>query len=127
MMKRKRKKKRRSMLPSCNLRSLYKFSPEAKKKTPEKKGIVIVDPKESVLKKTKITIKPFKTVGVESEKYKQKVGEKPIDKEKELKKKRVADKPLIEPKETEVAAITLPEKAHGLEVVHITGLDQPIH
>ncbi|KAF5814352.1 hypothetical protein HanXRQr2_Chr03g0110111 [Helianthus annuus] len=69
----------------------------------------------------------------------QKAGEKPVDKEKELEKKKVvakekemekkraADKPLTEPKETEVAATTLPEKAQGPEVVHITGLDQPIH
>ncbi|MFS8024995.1 hypothetical protein Hanom_Chr16g01469841 [Helianthus anomalus] len=44
-----------------------------------------------------------------------------------MEKKRVADKPLTTPKETEVAATTLPIKAQGPEVVHITGLDQPVH
>ncbi|KAJ0682175.1 hypothetical protein HanPI659440_Chr16g0644411 [Helianthus annuus] len=44
-----------------------------------------------------------------------------------MEKKRAADKPLTEPKVTEVAATTLPKKTQGPEVVHITGLDQPIH
>ncbi|KAJ0791892.1 hypothetical protein HanOQP8_Chr01g0011091 [Helianthus annuus] len=38
------------------LRTLYKFSPEAKKKTPEK-GVVFKDPKELAQKKTKFVIK----------------------------------------------------------------------
>ncbi|MFS8007913.1 hypothetical protein Hanom_Chr14g01266631 [Helianthus anomalus] len=119
-----------------NLRSLYRYSP-AKKKTPEKKGVVIVDPQEPVLKKTKITIKPFKTAGAEPEKEKQKFGEKPVAKEKELEKekvaaqekemekKRAADKPLTEPKETEftaaieVTTATNPERAQGPEVIHV--------
>ncbi|KAJ0526838.1 hypothetical protein HanHA300_Chr09g0327611 [Helianthus annuus] len=109
-----------------NLRSLYRFSPEGKKKTPEKKGVVIIEPSEPALKRpkvTKVTIKPFKVT--ESEKEKHKAGEKPV-KEKDMERKRAVDKPLTEPKEPEVTAATLPEKAQGPEVVHVTGLDQPI-
>ncbi|MFS7967720.1 hypothetical protein Hanom_Chr09g00789101 [Helianthus anomalus] len=57
-------------------------------------------------KVTKVTIKPFKAT--ESEKEKQKAGEKPVDKEKEMERKRAADKPLTEPKEPAVTAVTLP-------------------
>ncbi|KAJ0564614.1 hypothetical protein HanPSC8_Chr07g0304051 [Helianthus annuus] len=53
-----------------SLRSLYKFSPETKKKTPEK-GVVFVDPSEPVQKRPKVTIKPFQAAGAESEKDKQ--------------------------------------------------------
>ncbi|MFS7954701.1 hypothetical protein Hanom_Chr07g00633621 [Helianthus anomalus] len=106
-----------------NLLSLYRFSPEAKKKTPEKKGVVITEPSEPALKRPKVTIKPFKAT--ESEKEKPNAGEKPI--EKEMEKRGAAGQPLAEPKETWVTATTPPEKAQGPEVVHITGLDQPIH
>ncbi|MFS7929247.1 hypothetical protein Hanom_Chr04g00330231 [Helianthus anomalus] len=54
-----------------NLRSLYKFSPEAKKMTPEKKGVVFTEPLEPAQKKPKITVKPYKTAVIESEKDKQ--------------------------------------------------------
>ncbi|MFS7992211.1 putative transcription factor bZIP family [Helianthus anomalus] len=60
-----------------NLRSLYKFSPEATNKTPEKKGVVFTEPSEPAPKKPKITVKPFKTSVVGSEKDKEAVeGEK---------------------------------------------------
>ncbi|XP_021996358.1 uncharacterized protein LOC110893564 [Helianthus annuus] len=98
-----------------NLRSLYKFSPEAKKKTPEKKCVMIKDPQEPAPKKTK----------------KKKAAEKPVDKvaekEKEREKKKASEKPVDDPKETGAAATTAHEKAQGPAVVHITGLDQPLH
>ncbi|MFS8001481.1 hypothetical protein Hanom_Chr13g01190861 [Helianthus anomalus] len=90
------------------LRSLYKFSQEAQKKVTEKaKGVEIKDPKEPAPKKTKFVIKhPQTTEGtiekmVEKEIEKEKAAEKPVEKEN--------------------------EKEKGPEVVHITGLDQPIH
>ncbi|MFS7970093.1 hypothetical protein Hanom_Chr09g00816931 [Helianthus anomalus] len=58
---------------SSNLRSLYKFSPEIKKKTPEK-GVKFTEPEP---KRPKITIKSSQTVGVESAKEKN-VAEKYI-------------------------------------------------
>ncbi|MFS7905397.1 hypothetical protein Hanom_Chr01g00047181 [Helianthus anomalus] len=102
-----------------NLRSLYRFSPEAKKKTPEKKGVVITEPSEPALKRPKVTIKPLKAT--ESEK------ETPAHVEKEIERKRAVDKPLTKPNEPEVVAATLPEKAQGPEVAQVTGLDQPVH
>ncbi|MFS7968638.1 hypothetical protein Hanom_Chr09g00799961 [Helianthus anomalus] len=66
-----------------NLRSLYKFSPEAKKKTPEKKAVIFKDPQEPTLKKTKVIIKPIKTAGAESEKERGKAVEKEKEREKE--------------------------------------------
>ncbi|XP_021985851.1 stress response protein NST1-like [Helianthus annuus] len=53
-----------------SLRSLYRFSPEAKKKTPDK-GVVYMEPSEPVQKRPKVTIKPFQAAGAESEKDKQ--------------------------------------------------------
>ncbi|MFS7929219.1 hypothetical protein Hanom_Chr04g00329921 [Helianthus anomalus] len=51
------------------LRSFYKFSPEAQKKTPEKtKGVELKDPKEPAPKKTKFIIKPLRTVEPKVEK-----------------------------------------------------------
>ncbi|MFS7911691.1 hypothetical protein Hanom_Chr02g00121051 [Helianthus anomalus] len=67
------------------LRTLYKFSPEAKKKTPEK-GVVFKDPQEPAQKRTKVTIKPFKTARLEAEK--KKAAEKPVDKVVEKEKER---------------------------------------
>ncbi|MFS7957489.1 hypothetical protein Hanom_Chr07g00666951 [Helianthus anomalus] len=107
---------------------------EAKKRTPEKKGVVITDPQESVQKKTKITIKPFKIAGVESEKEKGKVGEKPFDnaaekeRGKEKTKEKTVEKPIgSDPKDTGTAATTASDKAQGPEVVRITRLDHPHH
>ncbi|MFS8033564.1 hypothetical protein Hanom_Chr17g01571051 [Helianthus anomalus] len=77
-----------------NMRSLYRFSPESKKKTPEKKGVVITELSEPTLKRPKVTLKPFKATG--SEKEKPKAVEKPI--EKEIEKKGAADKPLLNPR-----------------------------
>ncbi|KAJ0788100.1 hypothetical protein HanPI659440_Chr05g0187731 [Helianthus annuus] len=51
---------------TSNLRSLYKFSPEIKKKTPEK-GVKFTEPEP---KRQKITIKSSQTAGVESAKEK---------------------------------------------------------
>ncbi|MFS7946944.1 hypothetical protein Hanom_Chr06g00542271 [Helianthus anomalus] len=51
---------------TSNLRSLYKFSPEIKKKTPQK-GVTFTEPEP---KRPKITIIPSQTVGVESAKDK---------------------------------------------------------
>ncbi|KAM0054822.1 hypothetical protein Hdeb2414_s0006g00199131 [Helianthus debilis subsp. tardiflorus] len=51
---------------TSNLRSLYKFSPEIKKKTPEK-GVTFTEPEP---KRPKITIKSSQTAGVESAKDK---------------------------------------------------------
>ncbi|XP_021993054.1 vicilin-like seed storage protein At2g18540 [Helianthus annuus] len=53
-----------------SLRSLYRFSPEAKKKSPEK-GVVFTEPSEPVQKRPKITIKPFQAAGAESKQDKQ--------------------------------------------------------
>ncbi|KAJ0666544.1 hypothetical protein HanPI659440_Chr17g0668011 [Helianthus annuus] len=102
-----------------NLRSLYRFSPKAKKKTPEKKGVVITEPSEPALKRPKVTIKPLKVTESEKEKH--------VHVEKEIERKRAADTPLTEPEEPGVTAATLPEKVQGPEVAHITGLDQPHH
>ncbi|MFS7909199.1 hypothetical protein Hanom_Chr01g00091911 [Helianthus anomalus] len=111
--------------------TLYKFSLEAKKKTPEKKGFELKEPTESAQKKTKFVIKhPQKTVGTiekiiketDKEKEKEKEGEK------ENEKKKAAEKPEGDKsKETQTAATTAQDKAQGPEVVHITGLDQPLH
>ncbi|MFS7998895.1 hypothetical protein Hanom_Chr12g01159481 [Helianthus anomalus] len=113
-----------------NLRSLYKFSPEAKKKTPEKRSVVFKDPQEPELKKTKVTIKPFKNTGSKAEKSKvaEKAKERDKEKEKEKEKRTATGKPVgDDPKETGAAATITHEEAQGLEVVHITGLDQPLH
>ncbi|KAM0061961.1 hypothetical protein Hdeb2414_s0004g00142391 [Helianthus debilis subsp. tardiflorus] len=129
-----------------NLCSLYRFSPEAKKKTPEK-GVVFKDPQEPAQKRPKVTIKPFKTAGVESEKDKQaaerekakaaKEEKKKIAEEEkkkvEEKKKRAAEreekssgKPAgDEPKETGTTATTALDASHGPGVFHIAGLDWP--
>ncbi|KAJ0536654.1 hypothetical protein HanIR_Chr09g0444021 [Helianthus annuus] len=69
---------------TSNLRSLYKFSPETKKKTPEK-GVTFT---ESEPKRPKITIKSSKTVGAESAKNKN-VAE--VDKAKAAEEKRKVD------------------------------------
>ncbi|MFS7904282.1 hypothetical protein Hanom_Chr01g00034301 [Helianthus anomalus] len=118
LMKRRRKKKKRSLVR------------KAKKKTPEKKGVVFKDPLEPAQKKTKVTIKPFKAAGAEFEKEKKKAVEKPVDKvaaREERENKKAFEKPTDDPKETGAAATTAHEKAQGPEVVHITGLDQPLH
>ncbi|KAM0063604.1 hypothetical protein Hdeb2414_s0003g00092781 [Helianthus debilis subsp. tardiflorus] len=125
-----------------NLRSLYRFSPEAKKKTPEK-GVVFKDPQEPAQKRPKVTIKPFKTAEVESEKDKkaaEREKEKAAEKEKkkkkkkknkkaeEEKKKRAAEKPAgDEPKETgtRTTATTALDAAQGPGVIHIAELDRP--
>ncbi|MFS7909359.1 hypothetical protein Hanom_Chr01g00093661 [Helianthus anomalus] len=101
-----------------NVRSLYKFYPEAEKKTPEKKGVTITEPLELVLKRPKVTIKPLKTTGSEKEKLGQV--------EKEFEKKKVADKPVTGPKKPEVVATIPVKEAQVLEATRITGLDQPI-
>ncbi|MFS7909209.1 hypothetical protein Hanom_Chr01g00092011 [Helianthus anomalus] len=111
--------------------TLYKFSPEAKKKTSEKKGFELKEPTELAEKKTKFVIKhPQKTVGTiekiiketDKEKKKEKEGEK------ENEKKKAVEKPGGDKsKETQTAATTAQDKAQGPEVVHITGLDQPLH
>ncbi|MFS7888648.1 hypothetical protein Hanom_Chr00s000001g01597671 [Helianthus anomalus] len=101
-----------------NLRTLYKFSPEAKKKTPEK-GVVLKDPKEPMQKtpKKKAADKPV-----------DKIVEKEKEIEKEQEKKKAAEKPEgDQPKETPTATTVAHEKAQGPEVVHMTGLDQPLH
>ncbi|MFS7965477.1 hypothetical protein Hanom_Chr09g00762731 [Helianthus anomalus] len=89
----------------------------AKKKTPEKKGLVITEPSELAQKRPKVTIKPFnekKTAeeGKEKEKTKEKFVEKPVG---------------ADPKDTGAAATTASEKAQGPEITRITGLDQPHH
>ncbi|KAJ0897915.1 hypothetical protein HanRHA438_Chr08g0350991 [Helianthus annuus] len=108
-----------------NLRSLYKFSPEAEKTTFEKKGVTITEPSEPTLKRprvTKVTIKPFTVL--QSEKEKQKAVEKAV-KEREIERKRAAEKPPTGPKEPEVVATFSAKKAQGLGPTPITGLDQP--
>ncbi|KAM0039482.1 hypothetical protein Hdeb2414_s0012g00382621 [Helianthus debilis subsp. tardiflorus] len=73
---------------------------------------------------------PFKSARLEAEKEKKKAAEKPVDKtaEKERDKKKASEKPVgDDPKETGAAATTAHEKTQGPEVVHITGLDQPLH
>ncbi|KAJ0624452.1 putative RNA-directed DNA polymerase [Helianthus annuus] len=69
---------------TSNLHSLYKFSPETKKKTPEK-GVTFTEPEP---KRPKITIKSSKTVGAESAKDKN-VAE--VDKVKAAEEKRKVD------------------------------------
>ncbi|KAF5782182.1 hypothetical protein HanXRQr2_Chr11g0492591 [Helianthus annuus] len=111
-----------------SLRSLYKFFPKAKKKTPEKEGVEFRDSKEPVQKKTKFVIKPLKSAELEVEKEKKKVAEKTVEKVKEQEKEKVAEKPEGDKSEQTGAAITVAhEKAQGPEVVRITGLDQPRH
>ncbi|KAJ0694352.1 hypothetical protein HanPI659440_Chr15g0607791 [Helianthus annuus] len=96
-----------------SMRSLYKFSPEALKKTPKKvKGIELEKPKESTAKKTKFIIKPPKTTEREVEKVvEEPAGSVILEKEKQ--------------KETETAAATEHDTTQGPEVTRITGLDQP--
>ncbi|XP_022024187.1 caldesmon-like [Helianthus annuus] len=67
---------------TSNLRSLYKFSPEIKKKTP-KKGVTFTEPEP---KRPKITIKSSQTVGVESAKDKN-VAERDVAKAAEAQRK----------------------------------------
>ncbi|KAM0057781.1 hypothetical protein Hdeb2414_s0005g00162461 [Helianthus debilis subsp. tardiflorus] len=94
------------------LRSLYKFSPEALKKTPEKvKGVELEKPKEPAPKKTKFVIIPPKPIKKEVEKtVEEPTGEVVPEKE---------------TLETEAPAITKQDKAQGPKVVGVTGLDQP--
>ncbi|KAF5796843.1 hypothetical protein HanXRQr2_Chr08g0356631 [Helianthus annuus] len=64
-----------------NLRSLYKFSPEAQKKTPEKtKGVEFKDPKEPAPKKTNFIIKSSRTAPNQPEKVAEKEKEKEEEK-----------------------------------------------
>ncbi|MFS7954683.1 hypothetical protein Hanom_Chr07g00633401 [Helianthus anomalus] len=109
------------------LRSLYKFSPEAQKNVPKKtKGVEIMDPKEPAPKKTKFIIKHPQTIEGTVEKVFGKEIEKENEKDKE--KKKAFEKPVVDKsKETETAATAAQEKRQGPEVVHITGLDQPLH
>ncbi|XP_021980009.1 uncharacterized protein LOC110876140 [Helianthus annuus] len=67
---------------TSNLRSLYKFSPEIKKKTPEK-GVKFTEPEP---KRPKITIKSSQTIGGESAKEKN-VAEKDVAKAVEAQRK----------------------------------------
>ncbi|MFS7970810.1 hypothetical protein Hanom_Chr09g00825301 [Helianthus anomalus] len=60
---------------------------------------------------------------VENEKKKEKAAEKPVEKEKE----KVVEKPEGDKTETGAAIAIAHEKAQGPEVVHVTGLDQPLH
>ncbi|MFS8007076.1 hypothetical protein Hanom_Chr14g01256691 [Helianthus anomalus] len=110
-----------------NLRSLYRFSPEAEKKTPEKKGVVITEPSEPAQKKPRVTIKPLKAAGAEANKEKKTAEE---NKAREKEKEKTKGKPIetsvgADPKDTRTAAATVSDKAQGPEVVHTTGLDQP--
>ncbi|MFS7998779.1 hypothetical protein Hanom_Chr12g01157981 [Helianthus anomalus] len=101
-----------------------------KKKTPEKKGVEFKDPLEPAQKRTRVVIKPFKSAGLEIEREKKKkAAEEPVkEKEKEKEKEKVEENPEGDKsKETRAAATTTHEKALGPEVVHITGLDQPLH
>ncbi|KAM0058154.1 hypothetical protein Hdeb2414_s0005g00166931 [Helianthus debilis subsp. tardiflorus] len=96
------------------LRSLYKFSPEALKKALEKvREPEPEKPKEPTPKKTKFVIIPPKP----NEKEVEKTVEKPTGDV-------IPEKEKV--KETETAATTKQDKAQGLEVVHITRLDQPM-
>ncbi|MFS7927028.1 hypothetical protein Hanom_Chr04g00304111 [Helianthus anomalus] len=52
---------------------------------------------------------------------------KKIAEKEEREKRKASEKPADEPNETRAAATTAHEKAPGPEVVHITGLDQPLH
>ncbi|MFS7929959.1 hypothetical protein Hanom_Chr04g00338511 [Helianthus anomalus] len=72
----------------------------------------------------KFTIKhPQTTVGTI-----EKIVEKEIDKQKEKEKKKAVVKPVGDKsKKTETAATTAQEKEQGPVVIHITGLDQPLH
>ncbi|MFS8021682.1 hypothetical protein Hanom_Chr16g01430261 [Helianthus anomalus] len=84
------------------------------KKTP-KKVVLFKDPKEPAQKKTKFVIKHPQT-------------DKEKEKEKEKEKKKAAEKPEgDQSKETSSAAIITQDKAQGPEVIHITGLDQPLY
>ncbi|KAJ0696961.1 hypothetical protein HanLR1_Chr10g0363331 [Helianthus annuus] len=67
---------------TSNLRSLYRFSPEIKKKTPEK-GVTFTEPEP---KRPKITIKSSQTTGVESAKEKS-VAEKDVAKAADVQRK----------------------------------------
>ncbi|KAJ0469284.1 hypothetical protein HanIR_Chr14g0706251 [Helianthus annuus] len=67
---------------TSNLRSLYKFSPEAKKKTPEK-GVKFTEPEP---KRPKITIKSSQTAGVDTAKEKN-IAEQTIAKAVEAQRK----------------------------------------
>ncbi|KAF5783818.1 hypothetical protein HanXRQr2_Chr11g0512261 [Helianthus annuus] len=111
-----------------NLRSLYRFSPEVEKKTPEKEGVVIIEPSEPAQKRPRVTIKPLKATGAEADKEKRTAEEKKEAGERQ--KEKTKEKPVItpvgaDPKDTRTAAATVSDKAQGPEVVHITGLDQP--
>ncbi|KAJ0483338.1 hypothetical protein HanIR_Chr13g0663731 [Helianthus annuus] len=139
-----------------NLRSLYKFSPEATKKTPEKKGFVFTEPSEPAPKKPKIVvIKPFKTSVVGSEKDKQAAEEEEKTAEEERraveerrkaegkrkaeeeKRKRVEEEKRRQAEEEKKRAEEAKrEKGFGKPAggeakktgtVHVAGLDQPHH
>ncbi|MFS7977807.1 hypothetical protein Hanom_Chr10g00908271 [Helianthus anomalus] len=97
------------------LQSLYKFSPEALKKVAEKvKGPKLEKAKEPEPMKTKfVIIHPKTTAEKEAEKRVEEPAGDVIPEKETL-------------KETETAATTTHYKAHGPEVVHITGLAQPL-
>ncbi|MFS8011489.1 hypothetical protein Hanom_Chr14g01309731 [Helianthus anomalus] len=96
------------------LRSLYKFSPEALKKTLEKvKGIELEKPKELEAKKPKFVIKPPRTTEKEAERmFEESAGDVIPEKEKS--------------KETETVATTKQDKAQGPEVQRGEAPHQPV-
>ncbi|MFS7903765.1 hypothetical protein Hanom_Chr01g00027921 [Helianthus anomalus] len=88
--------------------SLYKFSPEALKKTPEKtKGVEFKDPKEPAPKETKFLIKSSKIAPKEPEKVVEKLIENVVEKPTGDKSKGI-----------ETAATTAQDKTQGLETAH---------
>ncbi|KAJ0540679.1 hypothetical protein HanHA89_Chr09g0319571 [Helianthus annuus] len=120
-----------SKVEEAQVETAAKQQMEAKKKTPEKKGVELKDPKEPAQKKTKFVINHLQTTmgtieKIIEETYKEKEKEKEGEKEKE--KKKAVEKPEGDKlKETQTAATTAQDKAQGPEVVHITGLGQPLH
>ncbi|MFS7915452.1 hypothetical protein Hanom_Chr02g00165491 [Helianthus anomalus] len=89
------------------MRSLYKFSLEALKKTPKKsKGVELEKPKKPAAKKTMFIINPPKKIEREVEKVVEEPAGSVIHE-------------IEQQKETETAT------AQGPEVTRITGLDQP--
>ncbi|KAJ0614672.1 hypothetical protein HanIR_Chr02g0065041 [Helianthus annuus] len=100
------------------LRSLYKFLPEALKKAPKKvRELELEEPKEPEAKKPKFVIKPPRTTKTEAEKTVMEPAGDVIPEKEKVKE--------IET-ETETVSITKHNEAQGPEVVHITGLDQPL-
>ncbi|MFS8006979.1 hypothetical protein Hanom_Chr14g01255581 [Helianthus anomalus] len=96
-----------------SLHSLYKFSPEALKKTPEKtKGVELKDPKEPTPKKMKFIIRLPKTTEREVEKmFKRPTGSENLEKDKQ--------------KEIEIVAATEHAIAHSPEERASWGLTSP--